>query len=1404
MANRKLSIFLKAKQNLYSYRCLYPTKKHYDEFIEKFSGSNLISIFDPDAEIEVPDYLRGAKLLCYRDIREDFDAQAHAECTEESCENNFYNNQLTGITDTGIFFWTYYEEAGGVCIHHLWEDIKSVEATDDVIIFHGKKDFALPAISVCEESLMENEKDFNIFIDALDHMANPDRVEKTISHPERGAGPDKADAGHEKEKARKVATIITALAKHAETRGTADEQKVNKPDMTKDNFDVTVTDKNVGEVLSQGKRAGTVKFETDVLPKLEAEMKKLGRLTEKAGSLKPSELGSSEEIRQLSERLNKQLENMELPLKNMKKVRETWAAKAEGLLKKAFSANVRIVYGPQGFSVTTGRNSRESGAGIYFWPSIKPMDETRDTSHLPDDIAADILAEAEALAFHGKQYAHCICRVWQEVAKVKEIVNVKPGISVESLMRNAKSSLVSAENVAKQYETCQKELAEAKALTDKLRKQADELMASITEIDPVLTSFSCPQNGVYDQNWLERVKKAANNRETMPYLPLSWDGERFGTLFNWRKAVEAGRPNLFIEAETDEGIEGRTDMLDNFVATMLLAFPVKQLHFTVLEYSPVNTFVGKMLPTKVCEVFDAQSDTEAIKTFKGRITDMYREIRDISDCSPREIIVICGFGKRDRVFTDLMTQMKPIIENGRRAGIYFAVVLSEDITKYDWKGADANDFEQFFTPYSTILTSKKDKIGNPIPDYGLLQNRKAVIDTEEGMKEGTLAELIAAYADKDASTVPNKVYGPIESGELYKAQPVKDLEDQPKKDAGKLVVPIAESKNGETINLQFDDKDFISCFILGRSGMGKSFTLHTILTNMMLKYDPSTVEFILMDFKPGGVEMNYYKDVPHVKSLLVNGADRQVAGEILMSIEKEMTRRGDVFQECGVSSIGRYNTYAAKNGLEPMKHVVMLVDECQDLFKVENPNSDTNIVTDIARKGRSYGIHMVLATQTLQKTDIPGDALAQFSDFLFMGCKDDDVMKCEIKDRDVIKSVGQLVRGEVIYCHRSAAPVHGYVYNFAGKGDVYKNKTHENLLSSSRFSRPKEKQFYFNASQIYQFDEAELKALTRSAEAGLRPTAMSALGKNLSVKSDTYYNKFGRADGTNLLILGANNLLQAERVLWNSAVSVYDCNKALGLGARYYIVPNMPEDVDAEARNVHSARMNMLRLFSRRPGVTLMEEDERAEIIERIAATVRGRKALAETDRKAVNDLDSIFLIIPNQQLFYTKMARRPKGLESLDDNITASPQIEEPARAADSSDALGGLGFADINLSFDSVAAPARTSAGIDSGTPGRDLDEELRYILENGPEVNVHVILQTTAPDKIYSGDVMREKEMTLLFNDIVFLKMLQAGSMSLPIDPRHAETLSADPKSLRAIVYNSSRGERTVIPFDFPTLK
>ena len=96
MANKKISgIFIKSKRNMRYYRCLHPTKKEQEEFIDKFSGASLLQDLGLDADVEMPDYLQDTKLLCYRDIRDDLRAQSQAEETEVLYEDVFYSNWKT-------------------------------------------------------------------------------------------------------------------------------------------------------------------------------------------------------------------------------------------------------------------------------------------------------------------------------------------------------------------------------------------------------------------------------------------------------------------------------------------------------------------------------------------------------------------------------------------------------------------------------------------------------------------------------------------------------------------------------------------------------------------------------------------------------------------------------------------------------------------------------------------------------------------------------------------------------------------------------------------------------------------------------------------------------------------------------------------------------------------------------------------------------------------------------------------------------------------------------------------------------------------------------------------------------------------------------------------------------------
>lgn len=1151
-------------------------------------------------------------------------------------------------------------------------------------------------------------------------------------------------------------------------------------------YNINLTSSTLGPVFAAGK-SGENKEDLSALPRLIAEKKtKLDQLAGEESKVVRSTLGTEKQIHKMRQVVEKASSKLECAISNIEKSRQKWVDIALPLFRLACLACRRVLVGPNGFGITVDK----CHPGVY--PSITDINCEMNTDGLPNDMVKMLIDQGKDAAKAWLDYMNASMDAWNEIRHTKLDLEIKKQTDIKDIvnpLKNKVAKLKKEEGYAQNYETYVQLIKNLTEEVNSLRKKQADINERMCENDPLLTSFSLPsRKNEYDREWLDKVICVASTRESMPYLPMSWADTSSAQVFDWRKAISEGRQNLYIEAATEEGLDGRMDMLDNFVATMLLAFPARQLHFTVLENRTINTFITR-LPEKVCRVFDVRRDSDAISSLSRQLKEMYRAGRDnkTQDCAPREIVVFAGFEKGDRIFTEFMSNISEIVENGRRAGIYFAIVLDKDITQYDWKKEDANKFQRFFAPYSTILTNETDTDGNPLPDYELLR-RNAKIEEDGKIKAGKLGELILSYLQSESETIQNKVYGLIESGEAYTAEPITLLSEQPRNDSNKLVVPIAQTVTGENIDMVLDDSDHMFYFVLGMTGSGKSYTLHTILTNLMLKYAPSVVDIILMDFK-NGVEMANYKGVPHVSSILANGADPHVAGEILQSLKTEMNRRDDLFKDSGTNKISDYNAYAVKNGLTQMKHIVLLVDECQDLFKIDRPFAAGEFIADTAKKGRIYGVHMILATQTTMRAGIPIDALSQFSDFIFMKCAPEDIAHCGITDRQLQNDVRNLGKGEMFYCHVGDKPIHGYVYDYAGANDVYKNKTIKNL-KSRRFGSVSKKQFYFDSAQIFYYDKSETTALIKKAKAGLKPISIAALGKKLSVGLDTVYTKLGRGNGTNLLILGANELLQAERVLWNAVLSLYDCNKAIDQEAKYYILPNIPDNVEAEAKASHNTRLEILRTIAGYPEVTLVEDEDNADVIEQVAATVRSRSKLTDSNSNSVNGLDAIYLVISNQQLFARHMGRKPKGLPPID--AFATDYQTDTKRVPAETSKVGGSAIS-MPINFISTGTPS-TSLSM-----SRDYDDEMRYILVYGPNVNVHVIMHSTGPDKIFAGDTMSTKLMGQLFNDIVFLKMPKAGNgMVLPVNVDIVGHLNSDLKCLRALAYN---GETDIIvPFEF----
>ncbi|GAA7135425.1 ATP-binding protein [Helicobacter pylori] len=162
--------------------------------------------------------------------------------------------------------------------------------------------------------------------------------------------------------------------------------------------------------------------------------------------------------------------------------------------------------------------------------------------------------------------------------------------------------------------------------------------------------------------------------------------------------------------------------------------------------------------------------------------------------------------------------------------------------------------------------------------------------------------------------------------------------------------------------------------ICGRSGSGKSNFLHVLIQNLAFYYAPNEVQLFLLDYKEG-VEFNAYTDPILEHARLVSVASSVGYGMSFLSwICKEMQKRAELFKQFNVKDLSDYRKH------EKMPRLIVVIDEFQVLF---SDNKSTKAVeghlNTLLKKGRSYGVHLVLATQTMHGTDINPSFKAQIA-----------------------------------------------------------------------------------------------------------------------------------------------------------------------------------------------------------------------------------------------------------------------------------------------------------------------------------------------------------------------------------------------------------------------------------------
>jgi DNA segregation ATPase FtsK/SpoIIIE, S-DNA-T family len=182
-----------------------------------------------------------------------------------------------------------------------------------------------------------------------------------------------------------------------------------------------------------------------------------------------------------------------------------------------------------------------------------------------------------------------------------------------------------------------------------------------------------------------------------------------------------------------------------------------------------------------------------------------------------------------------------------------------------------------------------------------------------------------------------------------------------------LRAPVGFAEAG-TVDLVLDDAS-PHALIGGPSGSGKTNLLLAWIAALATRYKPGELALYLLDFKesvsfaqlaPDGTKRGY---LPHARLIGLNvNDDREFGLALLQFLSDEMRRRAAEAKKYQVTKLEDLRKYDP-HGEWP--RIVAVIDEFQYLFAERDAVSKTAqaLLEDIARRGRSQGIHLVLASQ---------------------------------------------------------------------------------------------------------------------------------------------------------------------------------------------------------------------------------------------------------------------------------------------------------------------------------------------------------------------------------------------------------------------------------------------------------
>lgn len=571
-----------------------------------------------------------------------------------------------------------------------------------------------------------------------------------------------------------------------------------------------------------------------------------------------------------------------------------------------------------------------------------------------------------------------------------------------------------------------------------------------------------------------------------------------------------------------------------------------------------------------------------------------------------------------------------------------------------------------------------------------------------------------------------------------------------------IEAPIGKIANGETVDFKMDvNRGHYHAFVIGETGSGKSRFLHDIIINMIAKYSPEDVELYLMDFK--GVEFNPYRDIKHSRVILVDRADERITYEVIRELQDKMEQRQKILAATGASDVDEFNKMSADKHIS---QIILVADECQTLFSDDAKNNKLQrdmiaTIALIAQQGRAYGVHLLLATQSLSNApQLGASILNQIGEHYILPCLPADAQKLvpdhERKDTETV--VSQMEKGKGQCYYQGADGKFLFTFSYIPKGEV-QDSLIEAVKKKSE-GHNSNGQVYFSGSLQYAMDENTIDAIAAKG----RRHIVASPGQSIAISQSPVTMPLRDESGENIMLLGINDKQYVTRTSINTLVSMIAINRRKELDYEFVVMDCMKCDDD-------EPYMDILDKLQAEGMCRFVRPRDRKAVLYQLCKDIASGSA-----RPTI-------LTILGEETFRELKFDEP--LDIVEDCHSTLTKDETPMSYDDALSMMNMLG--------NPVTSKPQTDSGI---SDIKTVMQALEYILDHGPENGVHTIMQL---DRIGNFYITKDGYVNskAVYSRFAHLLILRSGEndvaiLSLPDDIRPA-ALEDNGERLRAYYYN-----------------